>query len=73
LDVAEGNIKIVSGLDPDELRNIYRMEGCSVQSADEVQKVLRDLVERFLKENPNPKVYILDDPGLLINVKNQIH
>ena len=73
LDVAEGNIKIVSGLDPDELRNVYRMEGCSVTDSSEVQKILRDLVERFLKENPNPKVYVLDDPGLLINVKNQIH
>lgn len=73
LDVAEGNIKVVSGLDPDELRNIYRMEGCSVQSVDEVQRILRDLVYRFLIENPNPKIYVLDDPGLLINVKNQVH
>jgi nickel-dependent lactate racemase len=73
LDVAEGNIKIVSGLDPEELRNIYRMEGCSVKGSDEVQKILRDLVDRYLKENPNPKIYVLDDPGLLNNVKNQIH
>ncbi|MFW9834447.1 MAG: lactate racemase domain-containing protein [Candidatus Thorarchaeota archaeon] len=73
LDVAEGNIKVISGLDPDEMRSIYRMEGCSVADSSEVQKILRDLVERFLKENPNPKVYVLDDPGLLINVKNQIH
>ncbi|MFW9805892.1 MAG: hypothetical protein ACFFFK_04125, partial [Candidatus Thorarchaeota archaeon] len=55
LDVAEGNIKIISGLDPDELRNVYRMEGCSVTDSSEVQKILRDLVERFLKEIPNPR------------------
>ncbi len=73
LDVAEGNIKVISGLDADELRTIYRMEGCSVDNASEVQQTLRNLVNRFLKENPNPKVYVLDDPGLLINVKNQIH
>ncbi|TFG95984.1 DUF2088 domain-containing protein, partial [Candidatus Thorarchaeota archaeon] len=73
LDVAEGNIKIISGLDADELRSVYRMEGCSVNGADEVQGTLRDLVSRFLTENPNPKIYVLDDPGLLINVKNQIH
>lgn len=73
LDVAEGNIKVISGLDSLELRSIYRMEGCSVNSHIEVQGKLRDLVTRFLKENPNPKVYVLDDPGLLINVKNQIH
>lgn len=73
LDVAEGNIKVISGLNPDELRSVYRMEGCSVQDSSEVQKILRDLVDRFLKEHPNPKVYVLDDPGLLINVKNQIN
>lgn len=73
LDVAEGNIKVISSLDSHELRSIYRMEGCSVNSPNEVQGKLRDLVTRFLKENPNPKIYVLDDPGLLINVKNQIH
>ncbi len=73
LDVAEGNIKIVSGLDPGELRSIYRMEGCSVKDSSEVQKVLRDLTRRFLKEHPKPRIYVLDDPGLLINVKNQKH
>ncbi len=73
LDVAEGNIKIISGLDPDELRSVYRMEGCSVKDSSEVQQILRDLVSRFLKEHPNPRVYVLDDPGLLINVRNQIH
>ncbi|MFW9961903.1 MAG: hypothetical protein ACFFDV_12860, partial [Candidatus Thorarchaeota archaeon] len=73
LDVAEGNIKVVSGLDPNELRSVYRMEGCKPDSPREVQKILRDLVTRFLKENPHPRVYVLDDPGLLINVRNQIH
>ena len=73
LDVAEGNIKIVSGLDPDELRDVYRMEGCSANDSSEVQQILRNLVQRFLKEHPNPRVYVLADPGLLINVKNQIH
>lgn len=72
LDVAEGNIKVISELEPDELRSIYRMEGCSVDAPSQVQGKLRDLVTRFLKENPNPKIYILEDAGLLINVKNQI-
>jgi len=72
LDVAEGNIKIVSGLDPDELRSVYRMEGCKPDNPQQVQMMLRDLVARFLKENTKPKVYVLDDPGLLINVKHQI-
>jgi nickel-dependent lactate racemase len=75
LDVAEGNIKVVTGLDPAELRNIYRMEACNPSSPEDSQRVLRELVERFVKESriENPRVYVLDDPGLLINVKNQIH
>lgn len=73
LDVAEGNIKIVSGLDPEELRTVYRMEGCKPSSPNDVQRILREITERFLIEHQNPKVYVLDDPGLLINVKSQIH
>jgi hypothetical protein len=73
LDVAEGNIKVVSGLDPNELRDVYRMEGCRPNNPDDVQRILRELMDRFLKEHPNPRVYVLDDPGLLINVKSQIH
>ncbi len=75
LDVAEGNIKVVTQLDPDELRNVYRMEACNPNSPDDSQRLLRELVERFTKETgiENPRIYVLDDPGLLINVKNQIH
>ncbi|MBN2231079.1 MAG: DUF2088 domain-containing protein [Candidatus Thorarchaeota archaeon] len=73
LDVLEGNIKVISTLDPEELRSIYRMEGCSVENPNKVQGILRDLVKRHLKENPNPKIYLIEDPGLLITVKNQVH
>ncbi|MFW9848931.1 MAG: lactate racemase domain-containing protein [Candidatus Thorarchaeota archaeon] len=75
LDVAEGNIKVVTELDPTELRGVYRMEACNPTGAEDSQRLLRELVDRFVKEsgNDNPRVYVLDDPGLLINVKNQIH
>ncbi|MHA1958647.1 MAG: lactate racemase domain-containing protein [Candidatus Thorarchaeota archaeon] len=72
LDVAEGNIKVVTELNPKMLRDTYRMEACNPSSPEDSQRVLRELVERFAKENPNPKIYILGDPGLLVNVKNQI-
>ncbi len=73
LDVAEGNIKVISGLDPEELRSIYRMEGCSVNGPEQVREQLREIVARFLTETPTPRIYVLDDPGLLVNVRNQIH
>jgi hypothetical protein len=46
------------------------MEGCTVKDASEVQETLRDIVKRYLNEKPDPKIYILEDAGLLINVKN---
>ncbi|MCK5239373.1 MAG: DUF2088 domain-containing protein [Candidatus Thorarchaeota archaeon] len=75
LDVAEGNIKVVTEIDPSELRDIYRMEACNPNGSEDSQRILRDLIDRFVKESgfDTPRVYVLDDPGLLINVKNQIH
>ncbi|MHA2355718.1 MAG: hypothetical protein ACXADC_11120, partial [Candidatus Thorarchaeota archaeon] len=74
LDVAEHNIKVVTQHDPKELRDIYRMEAITPKHPDDAQRVLREITERFVKDNPdilNPRVYILDDPGLLIEVKNR--
>jgi nickel-dependent lactate racemase len=74
LDVAEHNIKVVTQHDPKELGDIYRMDAMNPEDPADVQRVLREITERFVKENPdipNPKVYVLDDPGLLIEVKNR--
>lgn len=73
LDVAEGNIKVVTELDKDELRDVYRMEACNPQSPEDAENILRDIMERFLQRNPNPRVYVLDDPGLLVKVEKQIN
>lgn len=73
LDVAEGNIKVVTELDQDELRNVYRMEACNPESPENAENILRDIMQRFLDENPDPRVYVLDDPGLLVKVENQIN
>ncbi|MFW9907564.1 MAG: lactate racemase domain-containing protein [Candidatus Thorarchaeota archaeon] len=75
LDVAEGNIKVVTQLDPDELKNVYRMEACNPNSPEDGQRVLREIMNRFVRESgiSNPRVYVLDDSGLLVNVKNQIN
>ncbi|NHJ13535.1 MAG: DUF2088 domain-containing protein [Candidatus Thorarchaeota archaeon] len=74
LDVAEGNIKVVTELDSDELSKVYRMEGINPGKPDEVQKVLRRLVGRFIEENPDipdPRIYVLPDAGLLVEVKSR--
>ncbi len=73
LDVAERNIKIITELDPQKMGEVYRMEALNPDSPDECPKVLRELVQKFLDESgvSQPKIYVLDDPGLLIKVKNQ--
>lgn len=73
LDVEERNIKIITKLDPEMLSTIYRMEGFNPKSTDDVQKILRELVQRFLEVNSDPRIYVLEDPGLLVNVTNQIN
>jgi nickel-dependent lactate racemase len=73
LDVEERNIKIVTELDTDMLSEIYRMEGFNPKDGDDVRKILHSLVERYLGIDPDPRIYVLDDPGLLVKVKNQIN
>jgi hypothetical protein len=71
LDIAERNIKVITQHDPEELSEIYRMDAHRPNDPDDVQRILRELVDRFVKEMPNPRIYVLDDPGLLINVRQQ--
>ncbi len=75
LDVAERNIKIITELNPQKMGEVYRMEALNPDNPDECPKVLRELVQKFLDESgvSQPRIYILDDPGLLIKVKNQKH
>jgi nickel-dependent lactate racemase len=72
LDVEERNIKIITKLDIDMLSATYRMEGFNPKTPHDVQIILRALVQRYLEENPDPRIYVLDDPGLLVKVENQI-
>ncbi len=71
LDVAERNIKLVTELDPEILSEVYRMDGRNPRSFEDAQNVLREIMEEFLKEHPEPTVYVLNDPGLLVNVKDR--
>ncbi len=75
LDVEERNIKVVTEYDPDELSTIYRMEGINPSSPQDSQRILRELVNRYRTEmgKDNPRIYILPDAGLLVNVKHQQH
>jgi hypothetical protein len=72
LDVAEKNVKAVTQFDPKMLSDIYRMEGLDPRNQADAQRVLRELMQRFLRENRDPRIFILDNAGLYINFKHQI-
>ncbi|MGY5876288.1 MAG: lactate racemase domain-containing protein [Candidatus Thorarchaeota archaeon] len=75
LDVAERDIKVVTELDPVEMSSIYRMEAHNPGGLYDEKRILRELVQRYIEEkgNPNPRIYVLPDAGLLVNVKHQQH
>ena len=72
-DVKPGDIKVVTELDPKMLLETYHMEGLNPKGPEDVQRILRELVERYLEINPHPRIFVMHDAGALINVKHQKH
>ncbi len=66
--VGEGNIKIISDMDNQELKDIYRMMPLK-KPGDDTLEVLRKAVKSTLDKKPEAQVYIMDDPGLYIVVE----
>ncbi|MFN2145774.1 MAG: lactate racemase domain-containing protein, partial [Anaerolineales bacterium] len=62
--LGEGHIKILSDMDPDLLRNIYRLE--PIPDRGSPQESLQSFLEDFLANNPDALVYLLLDAGLYI-------
>lgn len=62
--VGEGNLKIISQMDPEELKNVYRL--MPLEWKDDPVAAIRKEVERYMSENPNAQIYILDDPGIYV-------
>jgi len=60
----DGKIAVLSEMDPDLLRDTYRME--PVPGADHPQKALRAYLSGFLDARPDALIYVLEDPGLYV-------
>ncbi len=75
MDVGEGHVKVVTGLDPGLLRETYRLEALDPGTPAGVQAVLRSVVEQYIAEHPDtgPTIYVLPDAGLLVRVKGREH
>ena len=62
--MGENRIKILSVMDPDELRQIYRMD--PLPNLGSPQEILRVYLDKFLTEKPEALIYVLKDAGLYV-------
>lgn len=62
--IGEGRVKILSEMDPEELREVYRLE--PLPGAEDPQKALRRFLEGYLAENPDALIYVMQDAGLYV-------
>ncbi len=62
--LGEGQIKILSEMDPDELIKTYRIG--AIPDRGSPQESLKEYVNQFLDEKPKALIYILRDAGLYI-------
>ncbi len=62
--LGNGGVKILSEMDPERLRNVYRYD--SLPGADHPAQAFGSYLDRYLEENPQALIYVLKDPGLYI-------
>jgi len=63
--IGEGNLKMISDWDADQLRNFYRIN--PIKSSDESPvDALRREIDNYMAKNPDELIYIMNDPGLYI-------
>jgi nickel-dependent lactate racemase len=67
--LGEGQIKILSEMDPDELRNTYRLD--PIPHTGTPQESLRAYFSQFFDENPEALVYVMSDAGLHVTPQEQ--
>jgi nickel-dependent lactate racemase len=65
--LGENQIKILSDMDADELKKVYRMD--PLEDFGSPQENLRQFLDKFLDEKPEALIYILKDSGLYITPK----
>ncbi|MCJ7717275.1 MAG: lactate racemase domain-containing protein [Anaerolineales bacterium] len=66
--LGENNIKILCEMNPDELRQVYRMDPLPEQESP--QETLRAYLDHFLSEKPDAVIYIMKDAGLYVIPEN---
>ena len=62
--LGEGQIKIMSEMDPDELRDIYRL--AAIPDIGSAEENLQSFISDFLDKKPDALIYLLRDSGLYV-------
>jgi nickel-dependent lactate racemase len=72
ITLGEGNLKIYSEMDSKELTKVFRMDAIPRLRGKTAQETLRRTVQEYLKINPNPIIYILQDAGILVKAPENL-
>ena len=67
--LGEGQIKILSEMDPDDLQNIYRLQALPDRGSP--RDSLRSFLDQYLAQNPSALIYVLKDAGLYVVPQSQ--
>ena len=62
--LGENKIRILSELDQEELRRVYRLDPIPHQGSP--QETLRSYFDQYLEENPEALIYVMHDAGLYV-------
>jgi nickel-dependent lactate racemase len=66
--LGEGKIKILSEMDANQMKNLYRLD--PIPDLGSPEESLRGYINQFLTEKPDALIYVLQDPGLYVVPKN---
>jgi len=66
--IGEGNLKIISDWDAEQLRKYYRVDPIKNPEESPVD-TLRRAISKYMSKNPDELIYIMDDPGLYIIIE----
>lgn len=65
--VGEGNLKIVSEMDPDILKRTFRLDSIKDQG-ETPREALKKAIKQFTRKNKDPHIYLIRNPGILTSL-----
>jgi len=66
--IGEGNLKMVSDWDNEQLRNFYRVNPIKNPDETPVDAIKRE-VKNYMTKYPDELIYVMDDPGLYVIIQ----